>query len=61
MHTNTPNMLASISTVVAAENINIENMLNRSRGEFAYTIIEISGSVPENIEDELKKVSALFV
>ena len=60
MHTNTPNMLASISTVVAAENINIENMLNRSRGEFAYTIIEISGSVPENIEDELKKVSGVI-
>lgn len=60
MHTNTPNMLASISAVVAAENINIENMLNRSRGEFAYTIIEISGSVPENIEDELKKVSGVI-
>ncbi len=60
MHTNTPNMLASISAVVAAENINIENMLNRSRGEFAYTIIEISGSVPENIADELKKVSGVI-
>ena len=60
MHTNTPNMLASISAVVAAENINIENMLNRSRGEFAYTIIEISGSVPGNIADELKKVSGVI-
>ncbi len=60
MHTNTPNMLASISAVVASENINIENMLNRSRGEFAYTIIEISGSVPGNIADELKKVSGVI-
>ena len=35
-------------------------MLNRSRGEFAYTIIEISGSVPGNIADELKKVSGVI-
>ena len=53
-------MLESISAVVASENINIENMLNRSRGEFAYTIIEISGSVPGNIADELKKVSGVI-
>lgn len=60
MHSNTPNMLSSISGVVSAQNINIENMINRSRGEFAYTIMEIKGSVPASIADDLKKVAGVI-
>lgn len=60
MHSNTPNMLSSISGVVSAQNINIENMINRSKGEFAYTIMEIKGSVPASIADDLKKVAGVI-
>ena len=40
-HSNIPKMLAQFSTLLANQQINIENMLNRSREEIAYTIIEI--------------------
>lgn len=60
MHSNTPNMLSSISGVVSAQNINIENLINRSKGEFAYTIMEIKGSVPASIADDLKKVAGVI-
>ncbi len=60
MHTNTPNMLASISAVVASENLNIENMLNRSKGEYAYTIIELNGDIPASVETELNKVPGVI-
>ena len=60
MHTNTPNMLASISAVVASENLNIENMLNRSKGEYAYTIIELNGDIPASVEAELNKVPGVI-
>ena len=41
-HRNIPNMLASITTRLSAKGVNIENMGNRSRGEYAYTIIDAS-------------------
>lgn len=48
MHRNTPGVLSKISTAIAEENINIENMINRSRGNYAYTIVETVGRVPES-------------
>lgn len=42
IHRNIPNMLASITTRLSAKGVNIENMGNRSRGEYAYTIIDAS-------------------
>jgi D-3-phosphoglycerate dehydrogenase len=56
LHANKPNMLSQISGVVSAHNINIENMINRSRGDNAYTIIEIIGDVPADV---VSKISAL--
>lgn len=46
-HRNVPAVLSGISTILSSASINIENMLNRSRGDYAYTLIEINGDVPE--------------
>ena len=40
-HYNTPGMIAKFSSVLSADLINIENLVNKSKGEFAYTIIDI--------------------
>ena len=42
IHLNMPNMLASITARLSAKGVNIENMGNRSRGDYAYTIIDAS-------------------
>ena len=42
IHLNMPNMLASIITRLSKKGVNIENMGNRSRGDYAYTIIDAS-------------------
>ncbi len=42
LHRNVPNMLASLSALVSGEGINIESMLNKSRGEYAYTILDVA-------------------
>lgn len=47
IHKNIPNMLGQISTVAANHKLNIENMINKSRGDIAYTIVDI-----ENINDD---------
>jgi D-3-phosphoglycerate dehydrogenase len=56
LHKNTPGIVAQLATVVADEKLNIANMVNRSRGDNAYTIIEINGSLPQSSVD---KVSSL--
>jgi len=44
---NVPNMVGQISTALAAANLNIADLLNKSRGELAYTLIDIDGAAPE--------------
>jgi D-3-phosphoglycerate dehydrogenase len=43
---NVPNMLGQISTVVAAAGLNIHNMLNKSKREMAYTLVDVDSAVP---------------
>jgi D-3-phosphoglycerate dehydrogenase len=50
---NVPNMVGQISTALASANLNIADLLNKSRGEVAYTLIDIDGSVPAPVIDEL--------
>lgn len=47
LHRNIPNSLSRFTTTMAAENINISDLLNRSKGEFAYTMLDLD-SVPSD-------------
>lgn len=53
LHRNQPGVINRISSVIADEKLNIENMLNRSRGSYAYVIIDLSGDVPEKVVTEI--------
>ena len=55
MHKNIPGVLSKFTTVLSDDNINIENMANGSKGDFAYTIIETNSSVA-HVADDLKAV-----
>jgi D-3-phosphoglycerate dehydrogenase len=44
---NVPNMLGQISTAMALAGLNIHNMVNKSRGEMAYTLVDVDSPVPE--------------
>ncbi len=51
LHKNIPNMLSHITSTLAKENINIEHMANRSKGDYACTLIDTSAEIsPESIE-----------
>ncbi|MBQ8719693.1 MAG: phosphoglycerate dehydrogenase [Clostridia bacterium] len=41
IHKNIPNMLTSITSIVAKDNVNIENLLNKSKGQLAYTMMDV--------------------
>ena len=47
LHKNIPNTLSQFTTVLAKDNINISDLLNRSKGEYAYTMLDLD-SVPGN-------------
>ncbi len=56
LHKNVPNILSSITTHISAEGINIENMANRSKGNYACTLID----TPEHASDKLiEKISEI--
>lgn len=60
LHKNIPNMLTQITKTLAADNTNIENMLNKSKGDFAYTLIDITSNEKQNIEKELCKIDGVI-
>ncbi len=55
-HKNVPAMLTQISAVLAEENINIENMVNGSKKDNSYTLIEVAGDVPMSVVEKLSAI-----
>ncbi len=60
MHKNIPNMLTAITSAVAENNVNIENLLNKSRGDFAYTILDISEADYDAIYEKITKIDGVI-
>lgn len=60
IHRNIPNMISQISACIAQDNINIENLLNKSRGEYAYTIIDVSGDTVDDVVRRLRAVPGVI-
>ena len=58
---NVPNMIGQITPVLAEKKINIADMLNKSRGDFAYNIIDIDNSINEEVIEKLKKIEGVLM
>jgi D-3-phosphoglycerate dehydrogenase len=59
-HKNIPAMISQISTVFTNDNINIENMVNKSRGDIAYTMIDTHSAVNDKILNDLKAIESVI-
>lgn len=60
LHRNIPNMLTQISGVLAADGTNIETMTNRSKKDYAYTILDVVGDVAEASLDKIQAVDGVI-
>ena len=60
MHKNIPNMLSQITSAFSADNINIENMANGSKGEVAYTIVETDRPADDKLIGFLSAIGGVF-
>ena len=57
---NVPNMLARISHAMGSRRINIHNMLNKSRGDMAYTLVDVDSVVPAAALAELRGIDGVL-
>jgi D-3-phosphoglycerate dehydrogenase len=58
---NVPNMLGQISTAMANSGLNIHNMLNKSRGEMAYTLVDVDSAVPTKVIECLAQIQGVLM
>ncbi len=59
-HKNIPAMISQITGVFTADNINIENMVNKSRGDYAYTMIDTHSAVTDDIIGDIKAIDGVI-
>ncbi|HEY1900211.1 MAG TPA: phosphoglycerate dehydrogenase [Steroidobacteraceae bacterium] len=57
---NVPNMVGQISTCLAAAGLNIADLLNKSRGEYAYTLIDIDSAVPPAVVGQIRGIEGVL-
>jgi len=59
-NSNVPNMVGQISTSLASARINIADLLNKSRGEYAYTLIDTDTAVSEGVLKQIRGISGVL-
>ena len=60
LHKNIPNSLGQFTSAIAKDNINISDLLNRSKGEYAYTMLDLDHHVPNTLVEDLKKIDGVL-
>ena len=59
-NSNVPNMVGQISTCLASASINIADLLNKSRGEYAYTLIDTDGVIDESLVSRIGQIKGVL-
>ena len=57
---NVPNMVGQISTALADAGLNIIDLLNKSRSDVAYTLVDVEGDVPESLIENIKTIDGVL-
>ena len=59
-HKNIPGVLNNITAIISSQGINVENMINKSKKDFAYTILEIGGNIPDNAAETIASMESVI-
>ena len=57
---NVPKMLGSISNVMADAGLNIHDMVNKSRGDLAYTVVDCDSQIPDDVVVKLSGIEGVL-
>ena len=60
IHKNSPGMLAQITALLSDEGVNVENMTNKSKGEYAYTVVDIASRITDKEIEELRAIEGML-
>ena len=58
---NVPNMVGQISTAMADAGLNIHNMVNKSKGEMAYTLVDVDSEPPQAVVDKIAAIKGVLM
>ena len=56
IHKNVPAKISAITTVIGNDGINIENMVNATRGEIGYTVLDVTGDVSDKVAEDIANI-----
>lgn len=60
LHKNVPNMLAQISSVVSSQGNNIDSMTNKSKKDYAYTVLDVEGTVSDSVTQTIMNIPGVI-
>lgn len=60
IHKNIPNMLTAITGIFAKDDVNIENLLNKSRGDYAYTMLDIGTDNVDTVAEKIENIEGVI-
>ena len=60
LHRNIPNMIGQFTALLAKDNVNIDDMTNKSRGSYAYTMIDVDNDVAEDVVKGLEMIEGVL-
>ena len=60
LHKNIPSMITKFTTVLSSYNVNIEEMVNKSRGDYAYSVFDIDTEVTEEMKKTLEEIEGVL-
>ena len=60
LHANIPNVISQVTTVVGGTGANIENMMNKSKGDNAYTVVDVIGDVSDETVEKLSAIEGVY-
>ncbi|MBQ1193952.1 MAG: phosphoglycerate dehydrogenase [Lachnospiraceae bacterium] len=59
-HKNVPNIISQVTGAMAAENVNISDMASKSKGDYAYTILDLDSPATEAVADKIKALDGII-
>ena len=59
-HKNIPNMISQFTKTLGDAGVNISNMTNKSKGDYAYTMIDVSSPISKEVADTLKNIKGVY-
>ncbi len=60
IHRNIPGAIANITKVLSDDNVNVENMTNKSKKDYAYTVVDINTKIRDDVVDEIRALEGVL-